>query len=47
MQLRDEKAVVLRNIKPPITVVVTQTWNKLTDKAVSLALSISPDVSAD
>jgi len=31
---------------PPIIIVPTESWNKLTDKALSFALSVSPDVLA-
>jgi hypothetical protein len=43
---RDDKPLALDKLRPPIIVVVTESWNKLTDKALSFALSISPDVSA-
>jgi hypothetical protein len=43
---RDDKPLALDKLRPPIIVVVTESWNKLTDKALSFALSISPDLSA-
>jgi amino acid transporter len=32
--------------RPPLILVTTESWNKLTDKALSFALSVSPDVMA-
>lgn len=32
--------------RPPVIIVTTESWNKLTDKALSFALSVSPDVLA-
>jgi hypothetical protein len=45
-QLRDDKPLALEHIKPPIILIVAASWNKLTDKALVFALSISPDVYA-
>ncbi len=45
-QLRDDRPLALEKVKPPIIVVVTASWNKLTDEALTFALSISPDVCA-
>jgi hypothetical protein len=45
-QLRDDQPLALGNIKPPVILVVAESWNKLTDKALGFALSISPDVYA-
>jgi hypothetical protein len=42
--IRDSKPLELRDIRPPIILVTTEGWNKLTDKALRLALSLSPDV---
>lgn len=46
MELREDGPIVLEEIEPPLVVVVTQTWNRLTDKAIKFALTISPDVFA-
>jgi hypothetical protein len=45
-QLRDEGRLDLRFKEPPIVLVVTDTWNRLTDRAVQFALQLSPDVMA-
>jgi amino acid transporter len=45
-RIRDAKPLELRDIRPPIILVTTEDWNKLTDKALELALSLSPDVIA-
>jgi amino acid transporter len=44
--LREDGPIQITSVEPPIVVVVTQIWNKLTDKAVSFALRLSPDVHA-
>jgi amino acid transporter len=46
LRLRDAGPLDLRRRKPPIVLVVTEGWNRLTDKALSFALSVSPDVIA-
>ncbi len=45
-QLRDEGRLDLRFREPPIVLVVTDTWSRLTDRAVQFALQLSPDVIA-
>jgi hypothetical protein len=45
-QLRDEDPLVLSRTKPPIVLVATEEWNRLTDKALNFALRMSPDVVA-
>jgi amino acid transporter len=46
LRLRDEGPLDLRRCEAPIVLVVTEGWSRLTDKALSFALSISPDVVA-
>lgn len=45
-QLRDRKQINLRNREPPLVLVATPGWNRLTDRALQFALRISPDVLA-
>jgi amino acid transporter len=45
-KLRDDRPMELARHAPPYLLVATQGWNKLTDKAVSFALRLSPDVYA-
>lgn len=45
-QLRDEQPLDLRNREPPLVLVTTPGWNKLTDRAMQFALRISPDILA-
>ncbi len=45
-QLREEKALNLSGRQPPIVLVATPGWNKLTDRALQFGLGISPDVLA-
>jgi amino acid transporter len=45
-RLRDDGPLELRVTKPPIALVATEHWNRLTDKAVSFALTLSRDVYA-
>jgi amino acid transporter len=45
-QLRDRKRLDLRGREPPLVLVATAGWNKLTDRALQFALGISPDVLA-
>jgi amino acid transporter len=44
VRMRDPYPLDLSNIGTPIVLVVTEGWNKLTDKAITFALGISPDV---
>lgn len=39
-------ALALRDTRPPILVVAVQEWNRLADKALRLAVTLSPDVIA-
>jgi amino acid transporter len=45
-QLRDQKQINLTGSDPPLVLVATPGWNKLTDRALQFALRISPDVLA-
>lgn len=45
-QLRENGAVDLRRAPPPIVFIATEGWNRLTDRALRLALNWSPDVYA-
>jgi amino acid transporter len=45
-QMREDRPLDLRNAEPPIVLVVTESWNRLTDRALQFALRISPDVVA-
>jgi amino acid transporter len=45
-RVRDPKPLQLRDTSPPIILVTTEDWNRLTDKALSLALTLSRDVIA-
>jgi hypothetical protein len=45
-QLREDRPLDLRHAEPPIVLVVTETWNRLTDRALQFALRLSPDVVA-
>jgi amino acid transporter len=44
--LRDEGPLEFHQSKPPIVLVATREWNRLTDKALGLAMQLSPDVTA-
>ena len=44
--LRDDDRLQFRPGKPPFVLVMTKEWNRLTDRALSLAMEISPDVMA-
>ena len=44
--LRDDDRLQFRPSKPPFVLVMTKEWNRLTDRALSLAMEISPDVMA-
>ena len=45
-RIRDERPLRLVQRPPPIILVATESWNRLTDKAISFALQLSPDVYA-
>jgi hypothetical protein len=44
--LRDDDQLQFRPSKPPFVLVMTKQWDHLTDKALSLAMELSPDVIA-
>jgi hypothetical protein len=44
--LRDDNPLDLHHTEPPIVLVVTEEWSRLTDKALNAALRLSPDVVA-
>jgi amino acid transporter len=46
IRLRDDGPLDLHRSKPPVVLVATEGWNRLTDKALDFALSFSPDVIA-
>jgi amino acid transporter len=45
-RLREDGPLSLLGLPPPIVLVATEGWNRLTDKALGFALSLSPDVIA-
>jgi amino acid transporter len=45
-RLRDEATLEFGRGKPPIVLVTTRDWNRLTDNALRLAMELSPDVIA-
>jgi len=45
-QLREDGPLDLRGMEPPVVLVVTEGWNRLTDRALNFALRLSPDVAA-
>ncbi len=45
-RLRDDGPLDLSRAKPPIVLVATESWNRLTDQALSFALGISGEVFA-
>jgi amino acid transporter len=44
--LRDNEQTLTCSVKPPLVLVMTREWNRLTDKALCFAMEISPDVFA-
>lgn len=44
--LRDDAPISFADVEPPVVLVATQRWNKLTDRALGFALRLSPDVHA-
>lgn len=44
--LRDDGQLQFHAAKPPIVLVMTKEWNRLTDKALCFAMELSPDVLA-
>lgn len=45
-QVRERTRLAIHETRPPVVLVVIERWNKLTDQALNLALSLSPDVMA-
>jgi hypothetical protein len=45
-QLREDGPLDLHHARPPIVLVATEGWNRLTDRALQFALRLSPDVVA-
>lgn len=45
-RLREDGPLSFAGLAPPIVLVTTEGWNRLTDKALAFALSFSPDVIA-
>jgi amino acid transporter len=45
-RLRDDQTLEFRRGKPPIVLIPTREWNRLTDNALRLAMELSPDVTA-
>jgi amino acid transporter len=44
--LRKERPLRIVDTEPPVVLVATESWNKLTDRALTFALRLSPDVNA-
>jgi amino acid transporter len=45
-ELRKPGPITIEEIEPPTVLVVTEAWNRLSEKAIRFALTISPDVVA-
>lgn len=45
-QLRKPGPIILDEIDPPTVLVVTESWNRLSERAIRFALTLSPDVVA-
>src|SRR5690606_20571547 len=45
-ELREPGPIALERLVPPTVLVVAQDWNRLSERAVKFALTISPDVVA-
>jgi amino acid transporter len=45
-ELRDDRAMAMGKIEPPLVLVAMERWNRLADEALRLALRLSPDVTA-
>jgi amino acid transporter len=43
-ELRDPTPLELGDLEPPVVLVTTERWDKLTDNALSFAMTLSPDV---
>jgi hypothetical protein len=46
LRLRDDGPLSIAGVRPPMVLVTTEGWNRLTDKGLVFALSLSPDVIA-
>lgn len=46
VELRKPGPIVIDEIEPPTVMIVTEAWNRLSEKAIKFALTISPDVVA-
>lgn len=46
LALHDDAQLQFHGSNPPIVLVMTREWNRLTDKALSFAMQLSPDVTA-
>lgn len=45
-ELREDGPITLEDLDPPTVVIIAETWNRLSEKAIKFALTISPDVIA-
>lgn len=45
-ELRNPGPIVIEDIEPPTVLIVTEGWNRLSERAIKFALTISPDVVA-
>src|SRR3954453_7439894 len=45
-QIHDNPPLDIGHLEPPVVLVTTEGWNKLTDRAISFAMRLSPDVAA-
>jgi amino acid transporter len=45
-QLREQGPIDVRGMQPPVVLVVSESWNRLTDRALHFAMRLSPDVAA-
>ncbi|AIC31591.1 UNVERIFIED_ORG: amino acid transporter [Rhizobium etli] len=45
-ELRKPGPITLEDIEPPTVLVITEAWNRLSERAIKFALTISPDVVA-
>jgi hypothetical protein len=45
-QIREDAPLDLSDVTPPVVLVITEEWSRLTDKAIQFALRLSPDVIA-
>ncbi|MBB3659917.1 amino acid transporter [Rhizobium sp. BK650] len=45
-ELRKPGPIVIEDVEPPTVIVVTEAWNRLSERAIKFALTLSPDVVA-